>query len=163
MDKSTVKRLATQVGIHLEPAHFHQGEDTIGPVDLRMLHLFAEKVIENFLTENGQYVTNDASREAVLAPHKDALAQISLVSQDRTSYDSEKVMTMARLAQRVLDPSRTMFAPRDPGKSNTIATYNRVIAHALSLGFGAADFLRCWREGDSDGCRRHGFEPDAQS
>lgn len=110
MDKSTVKRLATQVGIQLEPAHFHQGEDTIGPVDLRTLHLFAEKVIENFLAENGQYVTNDASREAALAPYKDALAQISLIAQDRTSYDSEKVVTMARLARGALEPEKVMAA-----------------------------------------------------
>jgi len=91
MDKSTVKRLAIQSGFHPDPLLL---------VD--MLHLFAEKAIENFLTENGQYVTNDASREAALAPYKDALAQISLIAQDRTSYDSEKVVTMARLARGAL-------------------------------------------------------------
>lgn len=171
MDKSTVKRLATQVGIPYEPAQFAQGNDIIGPVDLHTLHLFAEKVIENFLMENGQYVTNDASREAALAPYKDALAQISLIAQDRTSYDSEKVVTMARLARGALEPEKVMAAPRCPGKPNpvakavadTCAIYNRVINHAIDQQLDAFIFLQCWREGNWDGCRECGFEPDEAS
>lgn len=55
MDHSTVKRLAIQSGFQSDSAVF-----------LPMLHSFAEKVIENFLAETGQYVTNDESREAAM-------------------------------------------------------------------------------------------------
>lgn len=55
MDHSTVKRLAIQSGFQPDSVVF-----------LPMLHSFAEKVIENFLAETGQYVTNDASREDAL-------------------------------------------------------------------------------------------------
>lgn len=68
----------------------------------RAMELLEMEAAGNFLMENGQHVTNDASREAALAPYKDALAQISLIAQDRTSYDSENVVTMARLARGAL-------------------------------------------------------------
>lgn len=41
--------------------------------------------------------------------------------------------------------------------------YNRVIGHAINLGLEADQFLRCWNEGDWDGCREFGFEPDVES
>lgn len=38
--------------------------------------------------------------------------------------------------------------------------FNRVIDHAISLLNEADPFLRCWREGNWDGCREFDFEPD---
>ena len=37
--------------------------------------------------------------------------------------------------------------------------FNRVIQHAITLGSEAASFLRCWNEGNWDGCREFDFEP----
>lgn len=35
--------------------------------------------------------------------------------------------------------------------------YNTVIQHAISLGYDASYFLRCWNEGDWSGCREFDF------
>lgn len=43
--------------------------------------------------------------------------------------------------------------------SAALAEYNRVIDHAVTLGLEAADFVRCWREGNWEACREFGFEP----
>lgn len=37
--------------------------------------------------------------------------------------------------------------------------FNRVIQHAITLGSEAAQFLRCWNEGNWNGCREFDFEP----
>lgn len=36
------------------------------------------------------------------------------------------------------------------------------IDHAISLGLEGADFLRCWNEGDWDGCAEFDFVPSEQ-
>ena len=51
------------------------------PSDLDFLERFAHKVIEHFLDTTGQYVTNDASREAAIraavAVEREACAEIA--------------------------------------------------------------------------------------
>jgi hypothetical protein len=44
---------------------------------------FAYIVIEDFLTRSGQYLTNDASREAAIAEEREACARIAEKSPDR--------------------------------------------------------------------------------
>ena len=41
--------------------------------------------------------------------------------------------------------------------------FNRVISHSIEQGLDAAEFLRCWREGDWSGCKEFGFEPNMAS
>lgn len=38
-----------------------------------------------------------------------------------------------------------------------IADFNAAINHAIDLGLEAADFLRCWREGNWSGCAEFDF------
>ena len=40
-----------------------------------------------------------------------------------------------------------------------INEFNRAIRHAIEQGTEAAAFLRCWQEGDWDGCREFEYEP----
>ena len=57
MTRDDVVRMAREAGDDVE--------HTL-PSDLDFLERFAHKVIEHFLDTTGQYVTNDASREAVI-------------------------------------------------------------------------------------------------
>ena len=81
MTREDVVRMARECDIHVS-----EGNTFADDCYISVLYRFANKVIEHFLATTGQYVTNDASREAAIqaaveaereAPSKkmDAIAQ----------------------------------------------------------------------------------------
>ena len=59
MTREDVVRMARECDIHVS-----EGNTFADDCYISVLYRFANKVIEHFLTTTGQYVTNDASREA---------------------------------------------------------------------------------------------------
>ena len=59
MAREDVVRMARECEIHVS-----EGNTFADDCYISVLYRFANKVIEHFLTTTGQYVTNDASREA---------------------------------------------------------------------------------------------------
>jgi len=61
MTREDVVRIANDSGIHVS-----DGNTFADDCYISVLYRFAHKVIEHFLATTGQYVTNDASREAAI-------------------------------------------------------------------------------------------------
>ena len=61
MTREDVVRMARECGISVS-----EGNTFADDCYISVLYWFANKVIEHFLTTTGQYVTNDASREAAI-------------------------------------------------------------------------------------------------
>ena len=61
MTREDVARIASDSGIHVS-----EGNTFADDCYISVLYRFANKVIEHFLDTTGQYVTNDASREAAI-------------------------------------------------------------------------------------------------
>ena len=61
MTREDVARVARECGIHVS-----EGNTFADDCYVSVLYRFAHKVIEHFLDTTGQYVTNDASREAAI-------------------------------------------------------------------------------------------------
>ena len=61
MTREDVVRMARECGISVS-----EGNTFADDCYISVLYRFAHKVIEHFLTTTGQYVTNDASREAAI-------------------------------------------------------------------------------------------------
>ena len=76
MTREDVARIASDSGIHVS-----EGNTFADDCYISVLYRFANKVIEHFLTTTGQYVTNDASREAAIkaavAVEREACAEIA--------------------------------------------------------------------------------------
>lgn len=74
-DRDKIIRMAREAGfeVHDRKQQARVGMDALLGIDsTEKLERFAESVIANFLQRSGQYLTNDASREAVIA---DAVAE----------------------------------------------------------------------------------------
>ena len=61
MTREDVVRMARECDIHVS-----EGNTFADDCYISVLYRFANKVIEHFLATTGQYVTNDASREAAI-------------------------------------------------------------------------------------------------
>ena len=61
MTREDIVRVAGECGIHVS-----EGNSFADDCYISVLYRFAHKVIEHFLATTGQYVTNDASREAAI-------------------------------------------------------------------------------------------------
>lgn len=61
MTREDVVRTAQECGIHVS-----EGNTFADDCYISVLYRFAHKVIEHFLATTGQYLTNDASREAAI-------------------------------------------------------------------------------------------------
>lgn len=61
MTREDVVRMARECDIHVS-----EGNTFADDCYISVLYRFAHKVIEHFLATTGQYVTNDASREAAI-------------------------------------------------------------------------------------------------
>ncbi len=61
MTREDVVRMARECDIHIS-----KGSTFADDCYISVLYRFANKVIEHFLATTGQYVTNDASREAAI-------------------------------------------------------------------------------------------------
>lgn len=85
-----------------------------------------------------------------------ALAEIESLRQQLAEKDAENRLIMLNLTQ-----CGEQLAASQAQKAQQSADFCDAIGHAISLGLDAHIFLKCWNEGDWDGCKEYGFEPSA--
>ena len=82
MKREEILEMAREAGALFD--HINWVERDLAPVFER----FAFLVIADFLQRNGQYITNDASREAAILEEREACAQeVERESQDNTRFE----------------------------------------------------------------------------